>query len=88
MTLWEMLHAGNALGTEAFQFQPGDNLLSYLKTHCPGLLEQLVRMSKENEVVSAPSFICGMHVILRMIQLYDMPEDVGEVLGGKDSEKS
>lgn len=67
---------------------PGDpydqnGLVEYLQRRCPAFWEALEKMVQERPEFNIMSVIVGMEYIIRYAQLYDMPDDIGEVLSAK-----
>jgi len=86
MKFSEMINAGPPNITKV------DSIAPYLLKHCPDFIPQLVDtgrhigMSKEDALVWTATLITGMDVMVRYIQEYDIPEDIGELIQEKSSD--
>ncbi len=72
MKLKEMINQGDP------NMKGVDCLAPYLIRECPQFIERLQRM--EPLGVNTASVVSGMDIIIRYIQMYDVPDDIGDII--------
>jgi len=73
MKLKEMINAGNPNMDGLTCMAP------YLIRECPDFIEQLAQIERTFGMQAA-AIISGMDIIIRYIQMYDMPDDIGDLI--------
>jgi len=73
MTLGEMINTGDPTIKDLTSLAP------YLMRECPQFMEKLGRIEGAFGMQAA-AIVTGMDILVRYLQLFDMPSDVGQVI--------